>query len=94
MRRAEFFKFPVYSNIFYSFYGMIRTIACQRMFGELGKPRYMSQIELPVLARLATAGEIFSFAQDLRYYLGGSALRCSTPSSRRFRPNHDSARSR
>ncbi len=47
---------------------MIRTIACQRMFGELKKPRYMSQIELPVLARLATAGEIFSFAQDLRYY--------------------------
>lgn len=67
-RRAEFFKFPVYSNIFYAFYGMMRTTACQSMFSELKKPRYMSQIELPVLARLATAGEIFSFAPDLRFY--------------------------
>jgi glycosyltransferase involved in cell wall biosynthesis len=68
VRRAEFFRFPVYSNIFYGFYGMMRTQACQKMFSELKKPRYMSQIELPVMARLATMGEIFSFARVLRYY--------------------------
>jgi glycosyltransferase involved in cell wall biosynthesis len=68
VRRAEFFKFPVYSNIFYSFYGMMRTSVCQKMFSELKKPSYMSQIELPVLARLAAVGEISSFARDLRYY--------------------------
>jgi glycosyltransferase involved in cell wall biosynthesis len=67
-RRVEFFKFPVYSNTFYSFYGMMRTAAAQKMFSQLPKPKYMSQIELPVLARLAVLGEIESFAQDLRYY--------------------------
>jgi glycosyltransferase involved in cell wall biosynthesis len=67
-RRAQFFRFPVYSNIFYCFYGMMKTEAGQRMFARLGKPKYMSQIELPVLARLATMGEISSFPRVSRYY--------------------------
>lgn len=67
-RRAEFFRFPVYSNIFYSFYGMMRTDAGKRMFAALKRPRYMSQIELPVLVRLATMGEIASFPSPSRYY--------------------------
>ena len=67
-RRAEFFRFPVYSNVFYSFYGMMRTDAGKRMFGQLKRPKYMSQIELPVLARLATLGEISSFPSASRYY--------------------------
>jgi hypothetical protein len=67
-RRAEFFRFPVYSNTFYSFYGMMQTDAGKRMFGQLKRPTYMSQIELPVLARLATIGEISSFASATRYY--------------------------
>lgn len=67
-RRAEFFRFPVYSNIFYSFYGMMRTDAGKLMFAQLKRPRYMSQIELPVLARLATMGEISSFPSGSRYY--------------------------
>jgi glycosyltransferase involved in cell wall biosynthesis len=67
-RRAEFFKFPVYSNVFYCFYGLMRTNAGKAMFDHLQQPRYMSQIELPVLARLAAAGEISSFCEVLRDY--------------------------
>jgi len=67
-RRAEFFRFPVYSNTFYSFYGMMQTDAGKQMFGQLKRPTYMSQIELPVLARLATIGEISSFPSATRYY--------------------------
>ena len=67
-RRPEFFRFPVYSNIFYCFYGMMRTEAGKRMFAQLKRPRYMSQIELPVLARLAAMGQISSFPSVSRYY--------------------------
>jgi glycosyltransferase involved in cell wall biosynthesis len=69
MRRCgEFFKYPIFSNVFYCFYGMTKTDVCQSVMGDLTDPKYMSQIELPVLARLAAVGEIFSFPMVLRDY--------------------------
>jgi glycosyltransferase involved in cell wall biosynthesis len=67
-RSTEFFKYPILSNVFYCFYGMVRTNVCRSVFEQLREPQYMSQIELPVLARLAAAGEIFSFPRVLRDY--------------------------
>jgi glycosyltransferase involved in cell wall biosynthesis len=67
-RSTEFFKYPISSNVFYCFYGMVRTNACRSVLDQLREPKYMSQIELPVLARLAAVGEIFSFPRVLRDY--------------------------
>lgn len=67
-RCGQFFRYPIFSNVFYAFYGMIRTDACKAAFSGIKEPRYMSQIELPVLARLATAGEITSLPIVLRDY--------------------------
>ena len=67
-RRTEFFKFPLYSNTFFCFYGMMRTAACRRLFEQLPEPKSLSQSELPFLARLAAAGEISSFSGVLRSY--------------------------
>ena len=68
VRRTEFFKFPLYSNTFFCFYGMMRTDACRQLFDQLSEPKYLSQSELPFLVRLATAGEICSFPGALRSY--------------------------
>jgi glycosyltransferase involved in cell wall biosynthesis len=68
LRCTEFFKYPIFSNVFYCFYGMARTDLCRKIFAELKPPKYMSQIELPVLARLAVAGEISSHPTIIRDY--------------------------
>lgn len=67
-RRSQFFRYPIYSNVFYAFYGMTRADACRTVLSRIKEPRYMSQIELPVLARLATMGEIASLPTALRDY--------------------------
>ena len=67
-RCSQFFHYPVFSNVFYSFYGMMRTDVCKRILSSIKEPKYMSQIELPVLARLAVTGEISSLPMVLRDY--------------------------
>lgn len=67
-RCSQFFHYPIFSNVFYAFYGMIRADACRTVLSRVKEPRYMSQIELPVLARLATMGEITSLPTILRDY--------------------------
>ncbi len=67
-RCSQFFHYPIFSNVFYAFYGMIRADVCRTVLGRVKEPRYMSQIELPVLARLATMGEITSLPAVLRDY--------------------------
>jgi glycosyltransferase involved in cell wall biosynthesis len=67
-RCSQFFHYPIFSNVFYAFYGMTRADACRTVLGRVKEPRYMSQIELPVLARLATMGEITSLPTVLRDY--------------------------
>jgi glycosyltransferase involved in cell wall biosynthesis len=68
LRCGQFFCYPIFSNVFYAFYGMMRTDACRAALSSVKEPRYMSQIELPVLARLATMGEIASLPQIMRDY--------------------------
>jgi glycosyltransferase involved in cell wall biosynthesis len=63
-----FFEYPIYTDEFFCFYGMMRTEAAKAVMSSLRQPRYMSQIELPVLARLAGKGEISSFPGVLRNY--------------------------
>ena len=67
-RCSQFFRYPIYSNVFYAFYGMIRADACRAVMNSVKEPKYMSQIELPVLSRLATMGEITSLPTALRDY--------------------------
>jgi glycosyltransferase involved in cell wall biosynthesis len=67
-RCSQFFHYPIFSNVFYAFYGMTRADACRSVLSGVKEPRYMSQIELPVLARLATIGEITSLPTALRDY--------------------------
>jgi glycosyltransferase involved in cell wall biosynthesis len=67
-RCSQFFHYPIFSNVFYAFYGMIRADACKTVLSRVKEPRYMSQIELPVLARLATMGEITSLPTVVRDY--------------------------
>ncbi len=67
-RCSEFFRYPIFSNVFYAFYGMTRADACRAVLSKIKEPKYMSQIELPVLARLATMGEIASLPTALRDY--------------------------
>jgi glycosyltransferase involved in cell wall biosynthesis len=67
-RCSQFFHYPIFSNVFYAFYGMIRADACKAVLSSVKEPTYMSQIELPVLARLATMGEITSLPTALRDY--------------------------
>ena len=52
----------------YAFYGMVRADACRAAMSSIKEPKYMSQIELPVLSRLATMGEITSLPTVLRDY--------------------------
>ena len=68
LRCSQFFHYPIFSNVFYAFYGLIRADACREALSSIKEPRYMSQIELPVLARLATMGEIASLPEVLRDY--------------------------
>jgi glycosyltransferase involved in cell wall biosynthesis len=67
-RCSQFFHYPIFSNVFYAFYGLIRADACKTVLSGVKEPKYMSQIELPVLARLATMGEITSLPTALRDY--------------------------
>lgn len=67
-RCSQFFRYPIFSNVFYAFYGMIRADACRAAMSSIKEPKYMSQIELPVLSRLATMGEITSLPTVLRDY--------------------------
>ena len=67
-RCSQFFRYPIFSNVFYAFYGMIRTDDCRTALRGVKVPKYMSQIELPVLARLATVGKITSLPMILRDY--------------------------
>jgi len=67
-RCSQFFRYPIFSNVFYAFYGMIRAEACRAAMNSIKEPKYMSQIELPVLSRLATMGEITSLPTVLRDY--------------------------
>jgi glycosyltransferase involved in cell wall biosynthesis len=67
-RCSQFFRYPIFSNVFYAFYGMMRVDACRAALSEVKEPKYMSQIELPVLARFATMGEIASLPTVLRDY--------------------------
>jgi len=67
-RCSQFFHYPIFSNVFYAFYGMTRADVCRTVLSRVKEPRYMSQIELPVLARLATMGEIASLPTVLRDY--------------------------
>jgi glycosyltransferase involved in cell wall biosynthesis len=72
-RCSQFFHYPIFSNVFYAFYGMIRADACRTALSKIKEPKYMSQIELPVLSRLATMGEITSLPTVLRDYRRVSA---------------------
>jgi glycosyltransferase involved in cell wall biosynthesis len=67
-RCSQFFQYPIFSNVFYAFYGMMRADACRRVLSSVEEPKYMSQIELPVLSRFATMGEITSLPTALRDY--------------------------
>jgi len=67
-RCPVFFEYPIYTDEFFCFYGMMRTEAAKSVMNAFRPPRYMSQIELPVLARLAARGEISSFPGALRNY--------------------------
>jgi len=67
-RCSQFFHYPIFSNVFYAFYGMMRVDACRTALSRVKEPKYMSQIELPVLSRLATMGEITSLPMVLRDY--------------------------
>lgn len=67
-RCSQFFHYPIFSNVFYAFYGMMRADACRTALSRIKEPKYMSQIELPVLSRLATMGEITSLPTVLRDY--------------------------
>ena len=67
-RCSQFFHYPIFSNVFYAFYGMIRADACRTVLSRVKEPKFMSQIELPVLSRLATMGEITSLPMVLRDY--------------------------
>jgi glycosyltransferase involved in cell wall biosynthesis len=67
-RCPVFFQYPIYTDEFFCFYGMMRTDAAKSVMSSCKEPRYMSQIELPVLARLAAKGEISSFPGVLRNY--------------------------
>ncbi len=67
-RCSQFFHYPIFSNVFYAFYGMMRADACKAVMSSVKEPKYMSQIELPVLSRLATMGEITSLPTILRDY--------------------------
>lgn len=66
-RCGEFYRYPI-SNAFYCIYGMMRTEVCKSILRELKEPKYMAQIELPILARFAAVGEIFSIPFMLRSY--------------------------
>jgi glycosyltransferase involved in cell wall biosynthesis len=66
-RCAEFFKFPI-SNVYLAIYGMMRTDVCRAALNAVRPPKYMAQIELPILARFAAAGEIASIPRVLRSY--------------------------
>jgi glycosyltransferase involved in cell wall biosynthesis len=68
LRCNQFFHYPIFSNVFYAFYGLMRAGPCREALNSVKEPRYMSQIELPVLARLATKGEIASLPEVLRDY--------------------------
>jgi glycosyltransferase involved in cell wall biosynthesis len=67
-RCSQFFHYPIFSNVFYAFYGMMRADDCRTALSRIKEPKYMSQIELPVLSRLATVGEITSLPTVLRDY--------------------------
>jgi glycosyltransferase involved in cell wall biosynthesis len=67
-RCSQFFHYPIFSNVFYAFYGVMRADACRTALSRVKEPEYMSQIELPVLSRLATMGEIASLPTVLRDY--------------------------
>jgi glycosyltransferase involved in cell wall biosynthesis len=67
-RCSQFFHYPIFSNVFYAIYGMMRADACRTALSTIKEPKYMSQFELPVLSRLATMGEITSLPTVLRDY--------------------------
>jgi glycosyltransferase involved in cell wall biosynthesis len=67
-RRIEFFRYPIYSNVFYCVYGVVKTEVIRSVMQQLKAAEYISQFELPVLARLAVCGEILSFPEVLREY--------------------------
>ncbi len=66
-RRDEFFKYPI-SNVFYCIYGLMKIAACREMLATLPVPKLLTGSELPVLARLASFGEIASIPYPLRRY--------------------------
>ncbi len=67
-RRAAFFQYPILDNWFYSVYGMTKTSQLRQVMADVKAPQFMSQIELPVLARLAIAGEIVAIPVVARDY--------------------------
>jgi glycosyltransferase involved in cell wall biosynthesis len=66
-RQLEFFKYPI-SNVYFCIYGLLRTEACRSIMHSLPAQRFATGTELPILARLATIGEITSIPEVLRIY--------------------------
>ena len=66
-RAREFFVYPI-SNAYLGVYGLMRTSVCNDALGDMPEPKYLSHIEVPILARLASRGRISSIPLVLRTY--------------------------
>jgi glycosyltransferase involved in cell wall biosynthesis len=66
-RAREFYVYPI-SNVYLGVYGLMRTSVCNEVLGDMREPRYLSHIEVPILARVASRGRISSLPLTLRAY--------------------------
>ena len=66
-RAREFYVYPI-SNAYLGIYGLMRTSVCKEVLHSLREPKYLSHIEVPILARFASRGRISSLPLALRTY--------------------------
>lgn len=66
-RIVPFFEYGN-SNIYFSFYGLIRTEICDKVMHKVKEPYMADGYEYFILSRLATSGEIASLPLILRKY--------------------------
>jgi glycosyltransferase involved in cell wall biosynthesis len=66
-RIAQFFRYPP-SRVFFCIYGLMRSDVGKAVLQMVGEPKMAAGSELPILARIALAGEIVSIPAVLRKY--------------------------
>ncbi len=66
-RCREFFRYPI-SKVFFCIYGLMKTELAKVIFEAIPHPKMATGSELPLLARLAVAGQIVSIPMVLRKY--------------------------